>query len=196
MLASLRPPQYGGSGTLPFAVNNDAHLVRVRQAETETTTAQQLWTLTVSIQQEHFGEGVLEATVNAGAKTYSPEEIASLRAGRILLNDPPPLTGQGFGQEHMLEGFIEGSMSRFPARECVVRTVYASHRSHPHWKDFARLRAVFLLKATGTVEHILQLGIGAVRAGHVAITFRGRRQARYSNVGPATIELKGSCPLD
>lgn len=95
-----------------------------------------------------------------------------------------------------MEGMIEGSGSRHPVKECIIRAMHKSHGDRPEWKEFARLAAVFFLKATRTVEHVLELKIGPVRHGSVSVSFRSRRPQRYSNVPPETIEIKGTCPLE
>lgn len=198
-LSSLRPSQYGGRSDLPFSVNNDAHSVRVEHVETETTSGHQVWKVTLKISDQQFGSGFgTETTYNTAGKTYSPADIAELRVRRLLLNDPAPTPrrSRGFGDEMLLEGMIEGSGSRHSVKECVIRGMFNSCGRNSDWKEFARLRSVFLLKATGTVEHILELKIGAVRGGKVSISFRGRRPQRYSSVAPETIEVKGSCSLD
>src|SRR5205085_2858753 len=127
-----------------------------------------------------FGGGI-EATHHMGGKTYTPENMARLRAGRILLNDPPARTGpsRGYSPEDTILSFIEGS-GRYPVKESVVRSVFATHGKNPNWKTFARLKAVFLLKAAGVVEHVLDLTLGAVRAGRVAVNFRGQQTGRYT----------------
>ena len=196
-LSALRPSRYGGTTDLPFAVNNDAHSVRVVQVETETASGRRFWNATLKVLDEDFGGFGTEMTYNTGGKTYTADDIAKLRAGRLLLNDPALATGRsrGFSDETLFDGMIGGSGLRHLVRECVIRSVYASHGKNANWKEFARLRAVFLLKATGTVEHVLELKIGAVRGGKVSVSFRGRRPQRYSNVPPEMIEVKGSCPL-
>lgn len=194
-LESLRPDRHGGSGSLPFAVRNDAHLVRVSRCEKELAGAIAKWKLTLAAADGHFGSGNMEPTINEGGKSHTPDEIARLRAGRLLLNDPPV-------QEHvrsnvrysMVESAITGS-GKYPVRESVIRTMYGSHGKRPFWRELARLRAVFLLKATGTVDQVLDLTIGAVRAGQVPVTFRGRRRSRYTGQEPSLIEVSGSCPL-
>jgi hypothetical protein len=127
-----------------------------------------------------------------------PDEIARRRVGRILLNDPPPPTtgrSSGFNDDSFIDGFISGAMTGVEIKECVVREMYQTHGQSISWKEFARLKSIFLLKITGTIEHILELIIGVVRNGKVSISFRGRRPQRYSNVAPTTIEVNGSCPL-
>jgi hypothetical protein len=195
VFASLRPGRHLGVSPLPFAVNDEAHVVRVQSVESESARGKQAWTLLLSVEGGSFGGG-MEARHHMGGKTYTPEDVARLRAGRILLNDPPPRTGpsRGYGPEDTILSYVEGS-GRYPVRECVVRSVFAAHGRNPDWKAFARLKAVFLLKAAGVVEHILDLTIGTVRAGRVPVSFRGRRPRGYTRSEGAPIELAGSCPL-
>ncbi len=78
---------------------------------------------------------------------------------------------------------------------CVVKKIYQQLQGQPHWKECARLMAVFLLKATGTIEHVLELKFGPVRGQKMKVTFRGKRPAQYSNKPAATIEIEGQCEL-
>jgi uncharacterized caspase-like protein len=194
VFASLRPGRYGGGSSVPFAVNNEAHVVRVQNIDTETVGEKQVWTLSLTAEDGGFGGGT-EVTYNTGGKTYTPDDMARQRAGRILLNDPAPRTGpsRGFGSEDSILSWIEGS-GRYPVKECVVRSVFRSHGSNPNWRTFARLKAVFLLRAAGVVEHVLDLTIGAARAGKVKVDFRGQRVVRHGG-SPATIEVAGACPV-
>ena len=129
------------------------------------------------------------------ANGVGPDEIARRRAGRILVNDPPPVENRrSISTDSLVEGFVTGT-GEYAINECVVRSIFRQHGRSTDWKVFARLKSVFLLKITGTVEHVLELAIGAVNGGKVAITFRGRRGQRYSNLPPATIEINGACPL-
>jgi uncharacterized caspase-like protein len=190
-LASSRPDRFGGRTSMPFAAGNEAHLVRIDEVETRTTGGIQVWTLHLTAEERAFGTGLVESSVNG----ISADEIAELRAGRILLNNPPPPSGsrRDYGSESFVEGFI-ASQGRYPA-ECVVRSIFKQSGAKSNWKECAKLKAVFLLKATGTVEHVLELTLGSMRKGQIAVTFRGRRQKQYSNAEPAVIEVRGNCPL-
>ena len=191
-LADLRPTQYGGRSELPFAVNNDAHLVRVDQVTSETRMGTQQWTLSLTITASGSANPMTEMTVNS----VGPDEIARRRTGRILLNDPPPAEDRhGHSNEWMIEGVL-GANGKFGVKECIVRSVYKSHGQSPEWREFARLKAVFFLKITGTVEHVLDLTIGTPRSKKVPISFRGRRRQPYSSTPATTIEITGSCPLE
>ena len=89
-----------------------------------------------------------------------------------------------------------GSNSICPVKASPIQTVYASHRNHPAWQQFARLIAVYFLKASGTVESILELNLSALRSGSLSVRFRGRRRRRALNVAPTIIEFSGTCPLE
>ena len=191
VFAGMRPGRYGGSSSLPFAVNNEAHLVRVQSVESEAAGERQVWNLTLTAEDSGFGGGT-EMTYKVGEKTYTPDDIARQRAGRILFNDPAPRTGpvRGFGSEDSILSWIEGS-GRYPVKECVIRSVFSSHGTNPNWKNIARLKAVFMLKAAGVVEHVLDLTIGAVRTKRVAVTFRGQRNPRSTGSAAEVIEVSG-----
>lgn len=194
-LELLRPNRHGGSVSVPFAVRNDAHVVRVTKCEKELVGRSAKWKLTLAPEDRHFGSGGMEATLNENGKSHTPDDLARLRAGRLLLNDPP-LNEHDRSSFHysMVESAITGT-GKHQVRESVIRMMFCSHGKNPHWKELARLQAVFLLKATGTVDQILDLSIGAVKAGQVAVIFRGRRPARYTGKGPSLIEVSGTCNL-
>ncbi len=195
VFAALRPSRYGGTSALPFAVNYDAHLVRVQNVESETDGERQVWTLTLSAEKGEFG-GAMEGSYTVGGKTYTSSDMARMRAGRILLNNPAPRSGRSraFGADDMLESWVEGT-GRYPVKECVVRSVFAEYGTNTNWKNFARLKGVFWLKAAGVVEHVFDLTIGTVREGQVKVQFKGQRTSRYSGSPPETIEVDEWCPL-
>lgn len=194
VLAAFRPARYGSGSSLPFAANTEAHLVRVQNVESELSGGRQVWTLTLSADDSGFGGG-FDVTHRTGDKTYTPDDIAKMRVGRVLLNDPPPRSGpsRGYSSEDYILSLVEGS-GRYPVKECVVRSVFSASGTDPDWKAFARLRAVFLLKAAGVVEHVLDLTIGTVRGDKVAIKFSGRRPGRPGGAA-SPLEVTGSCPL-
>ena len=195
-VSRLCPPGHGGGASIAFAYHNDAAQVRVQRAESEAAGARRTWTLTLRPDNEGFAGSGSEPALEENGQRYSGDDIAALRARRILLNELPPSTGrQGYGSYSLLEGFITGSMGRFSVKDCSIHSVYPAHGKRREWKDFARLLAVYYLKASGTVEHVMELKFGTVRAGKVAVVFRGRRRQYYSNREPTVIEIKGQCPL-
>jgi len=195
VFADMRPGRYGANSAIPFAVNNEAHVVRVQAVESETVSGKQVWTIHMDVEEDHFGN-TMEGTYSVGSNTYSPDDIARLRASRMLLNDPAPVSEskRGYSSADFLMSHIEGS-GKYPVKTCLVRDVFAKHGKDLNWKHFARLKCVFMLRASGAVEQILELALGTVRSGQVAVSLKARRSGRYTGMEPTTIELKGNCPL-
>jgi hypothetical protein len=152
-----------------------------------------LWTLIFDANDGRFGNGIEFDYVSNGKK-YTAVDIARLRASRILLNDPEPRQHRSWNAEDSLISWIEGS-GRYPVKECVVKSAFGSHATDPNWRTFARLKSVFVLKAAGVVDHVLELSIGAVRNGRVTVKFQGQRQGKYAGSSPELIEVTGTCPL-
>lgn len=193
-IAALRPGRFGGKGELPFAANSDAYQVRVSQVIDETVEGRQVWTVTLHAVER---QGGYSSEMNV--QGIGPDEIARRRIGRILLNDPPPRSPShslGYDNESFVDTFISGSMTGFEIKECVVRSMYQQYGKTGSWKEFARLKAIHLMKVSGTIEHVIELSIGDVRTGKVPVSFRGRRPQRYTNVAPETIHVEGKCTLD
>lgn len=194
-IAALRPDRYGGRSSLPFAAENEAFLAQVKTVENETTNGQKIWTLTLYAEESRFGDA-MEMSLNCNGKIHTADDIATLKAGRILLNNPAPRLNRrwSFDSEDSLLSMVEGS-GKYPVTNCIVRDVHATYGDNSTWRDIARLKCIFQLKAAHVVDQILELNIGTIKDGTVSITFRGRRPAHYSNVKPKVIELNGSCPL-
>ncbi len=195
-LANMRPGLYGGGSTLPYAWNNDAGSARVREVESEMAGGRHFWTITLAPQDGGSGGNFGDVSIETNGRRYTGEDIAKLRAGRILLNHPPEEPGKGhnYGTDGILESYIRGSSGRCEVRGSPIRQVYSEHGRSRNWKQFARLKAIFTLKASGTVDRILELTLGAVRAGKLSVKFRGRRSQSGSEKS-SDMEIQGECPL-
>jgi hypothetical protein len=189
-IAALRPEYFGSRSQLPFAANNDACEVEVEEIVSDYIGSQQRWTLTLRASRRPSGFAT-EMTVNG----VGPDEIAKMRAGRILLNNPPPRSDGAFEHDSLLESTVSGGTNKYQANECVVQEVFRNHNKVEEWMEIARLKAVFLLKITGTVEHVIELVLGPVRGNKIKVSFKGRRAQRYSNREPETIQITGECEL-
>ncbi len=127
-LDSLRPSQFGSRSSLPFAVRNDAHLVRVTKSEKHLVGQSAKWTLTLKVENGNFGSNGMEATITENGKTHSPHEVAQLRAGRILLNEPPiPTAGRSSFGFSLVESAITGS-GQHQVKESIIRSVFEVHK--------------------------------------------------------------------
>jgi hypothetical protein len=196
-LANLRPGPYGGGSTLPFAWNNDAGTIRIKDVQSEMVGDHHAWTITLTPVSSGSGNYFGDVSLNTGSRTYSADDIARLRASRILINDPPLKSDQQirtYDTEIFLESHIRGIGGQCEVRESPIRAVYAQYSRSPYWKEYARLQAVYMLKSSGTVDHILELTFGNVRFGKMPVKFRGRRE-RPGSEEATLIEITGLCPL-
>lgn len=192
MIQSLQPSQYHRGDRIAFAFENDACDVEVKGITSESVEGGQIWTLTLK-PMEMPNHSYLETTIVENNRDYTPRDIAELRA-RVLLIDERQPVARGISGYSLLHHAV-GNNSGSDSLPCVIRDVYAAHKNQAQWKEFARLRAIYLLKMTRTVEHILDLTIGKVNGGKVAVSFRGRRARQYSNAEPETVSVSGACPL-
>jgi hypothetical protein len=189
-LAAMRPVHAMSRNLLPFAANSDAHEVQVDEVISENVGSERKWKLKMRASPRQAA-----TLIEMGINGVTADEIAQMRAGRLLVNDPPPRTYRELGHEMMLESAIAGGAHNYQAKGCVIQETFKRYGKTPEWKEMARLKAIFLLKMTGTVEHVIKLELEAARENNVHVCFRGRRAKRYSNREAETIEIDGNCEL-
>src|SRR6266581_2754365 len=118
----------------------------------------------------------MEFTVNG----ITADQSAEKRARLILLGESLP-TG-----DHRSDTFFLSHLGRGTGDEGVLEAVLPQFWSMHHAKPMeflrlARIQAVFALKVTHTVEHILALTLGPIAKGSVHVHFEGRRRQEYTN---------------
>lgn len=200
-LAALAPGRFGSPKPMPFAHRSDGMLVRIASVESHSSGSEQVWSVVVKAEPNQGASFGTEIAFQSGNTFLSPDDQAKLRAGRLLLNDPPQLESERRGGTMMdkafAESFIRGVGAAVSAKECIVRSVYTQMRkTDASFLRTVRLVAVFMLKATHVCEHILELKIGPISGGRCHVRFRGRRAALYQNSEPFEFELEGDCPLE
>jgi hypothetical protein len=194
--ATLRHLKRSGlrSRDIPFAYGNDANDVSVTEVTSEATAKGQTWTLKLKPGERR--SGFFGVTHMEGNRSYTPDDIAGLRARYILLKEPPAgysprssWTSQ-LWQNDVVQPHDGTDVSG------VIAKAYASFgKQRGKWRQLARLRAMYFLRATGTIEDVLKLAIGTPKKGKVHVSFKGRCPKRASNVDPALVEFEGECPL-
>jgi hypothetical protein len=187
---------------MAFAHRNEGLLVRVDSVESVSQGENQVWTVTLTPEEVQYGGGYMEVTYKTDERTYSPDDFARLRAGRILLNDPAPLkddnklSTENKISQAMLESYIRGTDNPVSVKHCIVRSI---HKDHGHdaatFLRLARLASIYFLKAGGVAERVLDLTLGPIESDRVHVQFRGVRRQVDSNVAPSVIEIEGDCPL-
>jgi nucleoside phosphorylase len=194
-IQDLHPSRQGPHRTIPFAHGDDAFVAVVSKLEGRSAGGRQAWTITVKPANVQSGGFATEINYQG----VSADEIAERRASRLLLNNPPPRKddGRGFNFD-LVETGIRGEGRYFPFVDfCLLQRVYADFKDQPElFLAYARLSAIYALKATTCVEQVLELHLGPVSDGKCHLRFRGRRARRYSNVEPHVILIEGDCPLE
>jgi hypothetical protein len=192
-IQSLKRNDYSRA-RLPFAHRADACDVEIKSVAAVGTIEGQVWT--VALKPVSFeNNSWIEMSIADDRRSYTADEVAELRAKAILLNDIPALSRRGFDRQSFLDNSIY-CFNNSEAVYCTIRRVHQAHKaSKTKWKEYARLLTTYLLKKNAIVEHILKLNIDNAQNGKVAVQFRGRRRARFSNEAPPEIVVEGLCPL-
>jgi hypothetical protein len=193
--AALRGLRSGAThrvGPVSYAYKNDGYIARIVSAELRSVAGRSVWALSLRPDRDVRANAGMEiGTING----VSGDEIAARRARLILLNESPPAQG-GIG-DRMLESMISGLSSDLRVTEGAFPKLWATFKDRPQvFLAAARLWAVFLLKASGTCELILDLTLGPIAEDSMEVGFRGRRHEKYGNAEPAALEIVGKCPLN
>jgi uncharacterized caspase-like protein len=199
-IRALKPERAWGSRAVAFAHRNDGFIVRVSSIESESMAQGASWTLTLKAEATEYGGGIShDVGLQADGKSYSADKIAEMRAGRLLLNDPPSegSTRQHGGRINLLESFIQGMGTQFPVTDCIFKKFSSGFRSDPErTMQMARLAAIYALKASQVFEQITELRLGPLHNGKLHVRCRGKRRDQFVGQSPTALKIEGDCPLD
>ena len=200
-ISALKGGPWHHRGNLPYACRNDGMFVTVKDLEQESVDGKLTWAITLEPNPQQSMGLASEVSYSEAGKTYSADQIAELRARRLLLNAPPPRpAARGYNQSQdsgMLEVMIQGTGSPRKVNQCILRDLYPRFRDDPkNFLEVARLAAIFELKASNVFEHVLDLTLGPIADGKVHVRCRGRRRGVYSNQPAVTLAFEGDCPLE
>jgi hypothetical protein len=191
-IQQLHPSRADRPRAVAFAHGDDGLIVAVSKLEGRSAGGRRVWTATLTPANTQPGSPSTEMSVQG----HSADEIAQMCAGRLLLNDPPPTRGarQGVGLD-----LVEWAMQSkpLPCKACILQAAYAEYKGRPDlFLPRARLSAIYALRASDTVEQVLELLLGPVHDGKCHVRFRGLRAKRFSNKPPFPISLEGDCTLE
>ena len=133
---------------------------------------------------------------------YSADQIAEMRARRILLDEKLPeyLTNEDEILRRLnnatLEAFVQGIGTQVQIKGSLIPILFdAAAGDMPGFLEAARLFSVFALHVSGVVEHVYELDMEMVGESELRVKFEGRRPRTYVNVEPTSIKIEGTCPL-
>ena len=200
-LCSLRKDQ---NDVLAFAHEEDATWVKAREVAQISTEGGTVWE--VVLNEDTTGKTFKHRTEIVDFKNLTPNQIADMRAKRILLDEKlgdavSSLTQATVFDQMLLEDRIRGKLSsqygnRLQALSSPIPELYRQFRKTPkRFKKFARLISVLYLKLSNTVEDILQLDIELLSPGELKVKFKGQQPQLDINKTSSLLEFEGTCPL-
>ncbi len=188
---------------LAFALWEEAAWVSPREISQATSSSQTVWKVVLEEDSRRQQSNPLD---DMAFNNISPDQIAKMRARRILLDEKLETVSPWFDQsdlinQRMLEAFIGGGSSSYHETglqilESPIPQLYQSFgQPAGRFKKFARLISVLYLKLSNTVGDVLQLDLRLLDSKRLQVRFKGRRPQQYTNVEPSTIQVDGICPL-
>ena len=182
--------------TIDFAFGLSAMRTRLASATRVFEGGMDRYTLILAPEQGGQG-GIMEMATSG----LSADDIATLRARRILLNETlPSATSSPHGPEggSMLEHLIRGLHSPIDVDRSPLPDLYRSggRASSAHFVQAAKLVSVLWLRLSGTVANVLDLDLCLEPAGVLRVYFRGERARIYDNKEPEVIEVAGACKIE
>lgn len=189
-LRNLQPEQ-SYKRSIAYAYQNDAAMMQVESVISKSIKGKTLFILTLSPERRSQGSSIMEMSVNG----YSADQIAELRARLLLLNETPSI--QSKNDSSLIDSWVKGYDNAVKVEKSIFPDLWTRLKTQPHlFLPHACLAAVYHLKMSRTVEHILELKLGLIKDNVMSVQFRGQRKSFYINQEPAIIQVQGPCPLD
>lgn len=183
-------PGFGGRRLWAAFAESAVHGV-AESVERTRVGGEERWSVTIARETDH-GEPMEMSTSG-----FSADQIAELRARRILLDERPPSEASTWIRaDPLLEALVKGLGGLPGVERSPLPPLYAAWTgSRTDFLAAARLVAVLALHASRTVEHVLELKLAWSGDDAVAVRFQGRRKKLYTNRPAAEIRVEGVCRL-
>jgi hypothetical protein len=193
-IAAISELERNSREPIGIAYNLTALFVRLKSIE-QIIEKEEVWHLELEEDEYATRGGSIEFSMTA----YPPDQIAELRARRILFDEKldPAFGGRGDLNRQLLETSLQGGYdSKFAITHSPLPELFAEFNAKDdEFSEAARLYSVLLLLLTHTVSQILRLDLEMRSDGTLAVDFEGARPPRYSNEEPPVIRVNGACKL-
>lgn len=181
--------------TVALAFGLQALIGKIEKMTQRHEGGTEVWIVTLQEDKNFPDRNGMEYSING----WSPDDIATLRARRILLNEQTEKAGRSMMDRlngGMIEYYVSGKTDFLGEINCPFPQLYAQHgKNESHFINVAKLFAVLYLRLSQTVKHILKLELKLQNSTHLDVKFEGQRARQYSNVEPHVIKFKGTCAL-
>ncbi|MEG4301747.1 hypothetical protein [Microcoleus sp. D3_18a_C4] len=190
-LRNLQPEQSYNKKQIPYAYQNDAAMMQVESVLSQSIKGKTILIVTLGPDPNSQRSSSMEINFNG----YTTNQIAELRARLLLLNETPSLHEKNTYSE--IDSWVEGGYNNaVKINKNIFPDLWKKLKIPPSkFLPHARLVAVYYLKMSRTVEHILELKLGIIKGNVMSVQFRGKRKSPSINQEPAVIQFQGSCPL-
>lgn len=174
---------------VPFSFRNQAYLAKVKNINLVVEDGLDKIVVDLETLEGKHSSFSMEMSVGIGmGRSISADEIATLRAERILLN-PPTSLYTAINKDILLESMINnptnGSIN--PIKPNLIKILEAENYTPMQ----IRVIVIGHLILTGTVEYVEKLHFKLSDGKITNVHFIGTRKQYYSNVPPHQIEIKG-----
>lgn len=195
LIAKLRSV---GNNQIIVAFGTTAYFAHVNRVYQVVMNKHEVWNIELQPVKNKYGSstGSFELAYNG----YSADDIAELRARRILLNEEllPYLSSGNMDSnlnDTLLEVLIQGN-NPIKVITSPLPLLYAQAKHNiPEFLVAARLYTVMWLILSGTIERIYQLDLQMEEAAKLTVKFEGQRTRQYINITPPIIRVEGVCNL-
>ena len=181
--------------SIAVAIGLDAFAANVEKVMQVREPAKEVWALSLQPDKKAHGNSWMEISFNG----YSPDDLAELRARRILLNEQNPNRRLAITDRlnaEMIEHSISGRNEYFGNLHSPFPVLYAKYKDdEAQFLYAAQLFAVLFLGLSHTVKHIFKLDLKLQEPAKLSVRFEGQRPSQYANAEPRVIKVKGDCPL-
>jgi hypothetical protein len=193
-IAAITELERNSREPIGIAYNLTALFVRLKSIE-QIIEQEEVWNL--ELEEDEYATRAGSFEFNRVG--YSTEEIAEIRARRILLDEKLDVTfgGKADLNRQMLENSLQGGYdSKFAVSRSPLPELYSEFDGRAEEStEAARLYSVLLLLLTHTVSQILLLDLHMRSDAALDINFEGVRPPKYSNEEPRVIRVDGICKL-
>jgi hypothetical protein len=172
-----------------------AFLGRLKDAAQQYQGGKESWRLTFQVDQADYGAGFMEMSTSG----FSADDIAILRARRILLNEQRSASDADIVRmlnDSTLEVLVRGMNTPLQVTASPLPALFAdTGNDRAVCISTARLLLVLYLRLSGVVEHVFRLDLKFESRDRIRVDFDGQRPRKFTSVDAPRVTVSGVCDL-
>lgn len=180
--------------SIPFAHGNTGCDVSIERVTSVSTGDKMFWTVFLRLKKRQNSNSFPPMNFSTGSQTWTSNDIARMRAERILLGVEDSKEEKGGRQYSTFNSFVSVTGQYGDSFLPSIIQPWPSKDVKNHLQK-ARLGVVYALQADNLVEHIEQLSLGPVIARKLKVKLVGTYSPQQGNRHSTRIEVEGAIPL-